>query len=865
MPTAGRMQPFLNTIIRMKKLLYAALLLMVQQLPMASTQASPKGKLLESRKLTTGWQFRQVGKDQWYPAKVPGTVNTDLLKNKLINDPFAADEEKTQQWIGDEAWEYKTNFNADAATLNKENVELVFNGLDTYADVTLNGKSILEANNMFRTWRVDVKPLLKVGKNEITVILKSAYKEGLKELKQFPIQLVNDNDRGEFKTSVFTRKAQHHYGWDWGARFLTAGIWRPIELQAWDKVRIDNIQYIQKSQSSKVAAFDVVFNITSTSNQKVKLMVDGAKGKAYTTQEVSLVKGENRITLPITISNPKLWWPNGLGDQYLYKLTAAVKTSDSKSVSNTQNIGVRTVELVQEPDAKGKSFMFKVNGVPVFMKGANYIPSDHFLPRVDSMHYAKLVKRAKDANMNMLRVWGGGVYEDDLFYKECDRQGILVWQDFMFACSFYPWTDSFLKNITEEFRQNVIRLRNHPSIAMWCGNNEIREAWHHWGYQKVYNWSKQDSAAIWHGYLKIFEETIPNVLKAEDNTRYYWPSSPYYGWGSPKSLTEGDSHYWGVWWGMEPFETYEKKVPRFASEYGFQAVPSAKTLEEYIPRSEWNTSSPILRVHQKHGKGFETIDTYMKRDLPEPKNFDDYIYLSQVLQGDGITLAIEAHRRSMPYCTGSLYWQLNDCWPVVSWSSIDYRLRPKALQFMARHSFAPTLISFDNNNGDNLDIYLINDLLKDQKGTLSCRLVNLSGKELWSTSSNVVANPTTSTKVLTLAKSKMISYGDTSSLVLVTRFNDVEAAHYFAKTKSLKLDKPDFTITLGADKQGQYLTVTSRNVVKNLFINSKYELELSQNFFDLIPGTPVKVRIDTKAKITLKDITTKSMYDCMTR
>jgi beta-mannosidase len=848
----------------MKTLLYTALLLAAQLLPIVNIEANLSNPLLMNKKLNAGWQFRQVDKDQWHPASVPGTVNTDLLKNKLINDPFYGDEETKQQWIGDEAWEYKTVFVVDATTLAKERVELVFNGLDTYADVTLNGKLILQANNMFRTWRVDVKLLLKSGKNELAIIFKSAYKEGLKELKQFPIQLVNDNDRGEFKTSVFTRKAQHHYGWDWGARFLTAGIWRPIELQAWDKVRINNIQYKQKSQSSVEAVVDVVFNLTSTSNQKVKLSVAGAKGKIYATKEVSLVEGDNRIAIPISISNPKLWWPNGLGDAYLYKLTAAVKTADSRSISNTQEIGIRTVEVVQQPDAKGKSFMFKVNGVPVFMKGANYIPLDHFLPRVDSLHYAKLVKQAKDANMNMLRVWGGGVYEDDLFYNECDRQGILVWQDFMFACGLYPWTDSFLSNIREEFHQNVIRLRNHPSIALWCGNNEVSEAWHNWGYQKKYKWSASDSAAIWNGYLTIFEKIIPDVLKDEDGSRFYWPSSPLYGWASKRSLTEGDSHYWGVWWGMEPFETYEKKVPRFASEYGFQSVPSAKTLEEFIPRSEWNTKSAILRVHQKHAKGFETIDAYLKRDLPEPKSFDDYIYLSQVLQGNGITLGIEAQRRSMPYCMGSLYWQLNDCWPVVSWSSIDYRLRPKALQHMAQHVFAPLLISFAT-NGDDLDIYLVNDLLKAQKGTLSYHLFNLSGKELWSNSISAAVNATSSAKVLTLDKSKLLSYGDSSSLALVVRFNGAESVHYFAKVKSLKFEKPDLSITLGVDGKGQYLTVTSRNVVKNLFIDSKHDLDLSQNFFDVVPGSPVKVRIGSKTKISLKDITTKSMYDCMPR
>lgn len=836
-------------------------LLCIPKFNHAYASTTKSDNLLIRHKICTSWQFNQVGKKEWYPATVPGTIHTDLLNNKLVSDPFSGDEEGKQQWIENESWQYKTIFEVDAVLLKSDNVDLVFYGLDTYAEVFLNGEKVLEADNMFRTWRIGAKEHLKPGKNELLILFKSAYNEGLKILKQFPIHLVNDNDKGEFKTSVFTRKVQHHYGWDWGARFVTAGIWRPVEIEAWSKVRINNIHYEQLSQSKKEARFCATLNLSSTTSQRATIKITDKNGRIYTSEEVNLERGSNKKRLTFSIFNPKLWWPNGMGKPNLYSVKANVIVG-RHSTTDIQQIGVRTIEVIQSPDSTGSSFMFIVNGVPTFMKGANYIPLDHFLSRVDGVHYQKAVSRAREANMNMLRVWGGGVYEDDRFYQECDKQGILVWQDFMFACSFYPWNRDFMENVKEEASQNVIRLRNHPSIALWCGNNEISEAWHNWGYQKKHQWSKADSAAIWDGYLDLFEKLLPEVVKEEDPRRFYWPSSPLYGWGSPKSLTHGDSHYWGVWWGKEPFEMYEKKIPRFASEYGFQSLPTVKTLEEYVPRSEWSTTSPVMKVHQKHAIGFQIIDSYMKRELPNPKNFDDYIYLSHILQGNGITLAIEAHRRNMPYCMGSLYWQFNDCWPVTSWSGMDYKLRRKALHFMATKAFAPNLVSI-HKNGDTIETHLIADYNAKTKGFLRSKLYRLSGELLWRSDSVVTLNENSAKVVKRVAEKDLLLHDTPSNLVLVTSFEGVTSFHYFTTIKNLNLQKPSYTINLKSVAKGRYmLEIRSNNLMKNVFIDSStLELELTDNYFDIEPGHTVQIGVQSSGKVNLKEISIKSMYD----
>lgn len=572
--------------------------------------------------------FRNLSKENWtfnkqndivkYQATIPGTIHTDLFQNQLISDPFFGANEKELKWIENENWEYKTTFVLTKEELQNQNIDLQFEGLDTYASVYLNDILVLAANNMFRSWNISVKNKLKTGKNHLKVIFKSAVEVGKQEAQKLSYTLPGDE-------KVFTRKAQYHYGWDWGPRFVTAGIWKQVKLHFWNTATIQNVRFEQAG----ITEYDALlfFNITVNSQMEgdYVFVINGNKYKR------KLPKGATLIELPYTIENPKLWWCNGLGEAHLYDFDISIHKKRKEIDSNHLKIGLRTIELVQGEDEKGKSFYFKLNGIPVFMKGANYIPSDSFVTRVDAEKYKKVVENAKNAHMNMLRVWGGGIYENDAFYDECDKNGILVWQDFMFACAMYPGDTDFVQNVKQEVIDNVNRLQNHPSIALWCGNNEVDEGWHNWGWQKQYQYTKSDSTKVWNDYKTVFHEVIPKTLDSlvSKEKNVYWSSSPSIGWGRKESLLKGDSHYWGVWWGMEPFEMYTKKVGRFMSEYGFQGMPSMETLQKVIRKEDLNFNSDAVKNHQKHPTGYETIKTYMERDFQVPDNLRiTHIYLN---------------------------------------------------------------------------------------------------------------------------------------------------------------------------------------------------------------------------------------------
>ncbi|MEF9949990.1 MAG: glycoside hydrolase family 2 protein, partial [Mucinivorans sp.] len=692
--------------------------------------------------LVENWTFRMRDtaqmadtlpvKEAWTAATVPGTVHTDLLAAGVISEPFASVAETELQWIEGRDWDYRLTFSPSSDLLKEQVQELVFKGIDTYADVYLNDSLILQTDNMFLEWRVDVTGLLHKGENQLLVSFRNTYQEGLKRANQYAVKLPADNDKGEVKTSLFTRKAPYNFGWDWGPRFLTVGIWRPVALEGWTTARIGDVQFIETSQSTEVATFDAHVRVIYAGNEtSVNVILADSLGTMYAMNEVDLQgAGDTVIDMQFEIQNPKLWWPNGTGDANLYTLHTILAHKDNvEKLDQTVNqIGVRTVRLVQEKDTidsrPGQSFYFEVNGEPIFAKGANYIPQDVFLPRLTPDNYASFIAQCKESNYNMLRVWGGGIYEQDLFYDLCDKAGIMVWQDFMFACGFYPWDKEFLASVRAEAIYNVRRLRNHPSIVIWCGNNEINEAWHQWGYQKAYGWTKAEQDMIWRGYKALFHELLPEVLRAEDSTRYYHPSSPLYGRGDPRSQTMGDVHYWGVFHDEEPFSTYKDKPGRFSNEYGFQSLACYDTYREYFKDSDMTLYSDAMRVHQKNPKGYRVMEEYMVRDLPLKKgNFRQYVYLTQLLQAEGIKIAMEGHRQKRPYTMGSLYWQVNDCWPVASWSSIDSRGRWKALQYYARRSFAPTAISFEKiDSTGEVRLWGVTDELIERRGSVKLTL-----------------------------------------------------------------------------------------------------------------------------------------------
>lgn len=794
-----------------------------------------------SRELGSGWEFRQVGEGAWLPSRVPGCVHTDLLAAGRIPDPFYRDNETKLQWIGKTDWEYRTTFTAGASELAREHVELVFEGLDTYATVFLNGARVLEADNMFRTWRVDAKPHLTPGRNELLVRFRSPINEILPRMKTLGYELPAVNDQGE-KTSPHTRKAPYQYGWDWGPRFVTSGVWQPVRLEAWDGARLDGLHVVAQRVTAGRAELDVEVAVVAGAEHETTVVVDSADvGVAPARATARLRPGRNTVRLTLTVSNPRLWWPNGLGAQPLYSLRA--RALDGRRVFDTASarVGIRTVELRQEPDQWGKSFAFVVNGVPVFAKGGNWIPADSFPNRVTPERYRQLLESCRDANMNMVRVWGGGIYEEDVFYELCDELGLMVWQDFMFACSMYPGDDVFLENVRQEAIDNVRRLRNHPSIVLWCGNNEVETAWMHWG------WKDRLPAGLWDDYKKLFHGVLPAVVAEHDPTRSYWPSSPSSNLeDDADSQKIGDVHFWAVWHASEPFDKYKEQHPRFMSEYGFQSFPLIETVKSYTVPTDWNIESPVMKHHQRHPRGNALIREYMLREFREPKDFESFLYVSQVLQAEGIKLGTEHMRRIMPRNMGALYWQVDDCWPVASWSGMDYFGRWKAMHYYARRFFDHVLVSTDD-RGEEIAIYVTSDRKEAVRGDLRVRVRDFTGRVLSERVVPVEAAPVSSSTVVRARESELLAGADPRAVYLESELVSggttlSRSRHFFVAYKDLLVPRPTLTTRVGRSGRATTVTVMADTYARAVHLTLD-GASFSDNFFDLAAGERVTVTV----------------------
>jgi beta-mannosidase len=823
------------------------------------TRAPPSTLAMSSRPLAGPWKFRELaGDDQgpsplgarardWLPASVPGTVHTDLLAAQLIDDPFFGQNERDQQWIGERDWEYQTTLPADAALLAREHVELVFEGLDTYATVLIDGTPLLTANNRFRRWRVPIRSELHAGDNVLTVRFRSALAEGKAASARLGYELPASNDRGDPKVSVFARKAPYSYGWDWGPRFVTSGIWRPVHLEAWDDVRLLDVQVVTEALSDERADLAISSTIVASRAGPAQLDFSLASGDALGSARAQLHPGENRVQARVHIDHPERWWPNGLGAQRLYEIETRLALSGVQKDERRLRVGLRTVEVEHRLDPGGKSFSIRVNGEPVFMKGANYIPEDSFLPRVTSERYERTLRAAAAVHMNMLRVWGGGVYADDRFYALADELGLLVWQDFMFACSMYPSDAAFLENVWAEARDNVRRLRNHPSLALWAGNNENEWGWRDWGWQQPL--SEPQRAQVSAGYRRIFRELLPEIVAVEDPGRFYTQSTPSANEAgiAPNQLGFGDAHYWGVWGGNEPYEKYADNVSRFMSEYGFQSLPELATVQRYSPPAERRVDSDVMRAHQRHPRGAELIATYLARDFKPPRDFESYLYVTQVLQATVIQFAAEAHRRKMPFNAGSLYWQLDDTWPGASWSSIDYFGRWKALQYAARRFFAPLLASTSVEQGV-LRVYGVSDRRRATPAHLALRLLDFEGRALWSKALDVELAPNTSQVYFEAPEAELLGTAARQRVVFVAELTDAEgkasrSVHYFEKAKDLALPRPELRIERQSENAtGASLRVSARRLARAVWLSSDAASgSFDDNYFDLLPGESVRV------------------------
>ena len=656
---------------------------------------------------------------------------------------------------------------------------------------------------------------------------------------------------------------------------VTSGIWRPVTLRFYDVATIADFHVKQLSLTDQVAKLSNELEINSISEKEkpaevlISYSLEGGE-EVMVKENVTLKPGLNQVQIPLDIQNPVRWMPNGWGKPHLYDFSVQV-VCDGKTVAARQHrIGLRTIRVVNEKDKDGESFYFEVNGIPMFAKGANYIPDDALLPNITTERYRTLFQDMKEANMNMVRIWGGGTYEDDRFYDLADENGILVWQDFMFACTSYPSDPTFLKRVEEEAEYNIKRLRNHASLAMWCGNNEILEGLKYWGWQK--NYTPEVYENMFRGYDKLFQGLLPAKVKELDEGRFYKHTSPYFAnWGRPESWGTGDSHNWGVWYGKKPFESLDTDLPRFMSEFGFQSFPEMKTIATFASTKDYQIESEVMNGHQKSSIGNDLIRTYMERDYVVPEKFEDFVYIGLVLQGHGMRHGMEAHRRNRPYCMGTLYWQLNDSWPVVSWSSIDYYGNWKALHYQAKRAFAPLLVNAIQ-EGDSLSVYLISDLLEKQSQlTLEMKVIDFNGKTLDKEVVRAVEVPANvSSCIFRKPLSEWVTSEHRKNSFLLLALKDktgkkiAEEVYFFNKTKDLELPQTNVSMKVKQSDGKCEVTLSSSKLAKDVFIQIPVQgARFSDNFFDLLPGENKKITITSPdiKKGEQQNITVKHVRD----
>ena len=720
-----------------------------------------------SQSLNQGWNLKTDTLGINLQVNLPSEAHADLYAAGIIPHPYGeGDEEQQLQWIPQHIWDYSLTFNVDNKVWNQDNIDLIFNGLDTYADVWLNGEKILHSDNMFVRYEKEVKNLLKKHDNELTVRFYpfDAQRDSLIETYRL---------RFPEKYAVM-RKAAYQNGWDWAPRYLNIGIWKDVELVGWNGFKVENVSVLTENINGNDAEMSANIEVSCDGEQELKFVVL-QDGKEVASKHVSN-EGKNFIKIPFVLQNPELWWPNEMGEQTMTDFEIDIYENDKLVDTKKVTTGVRQIELIEEPDSIGCAMYFKVNGRKVYIKGANYVPEEMIETWMSKEKTEKLLAECVPAHFNMLRVWGGGIYPPDYFFDICDSQGIMVWQDFMFAGTTYPYSDEFLNNVREEAIQQVIHYQNHPSLAIWCGNNEVSEGYVNWGWQKSMGWSDADYDEMKRGMDTLFVDIFSQVVDTYDGTRSYWASSPKNGWGKPESLTEGDVHYWGVWWGELPYEMYLEKVGRFNSEFGYQAYPSIETKHQKHPRGE--------ELIQKH------IERYICRDAARHVPTTDYVYYSQLSQAYGIGLAIEAQRAAKPRCMGTLYWQLNDAWPVISWSSIDYEGNKKILHEKLKELYAPILIGVLPTTDGNYTVYAVSDLYREINADLILNVHDFD-KNLLKSYSEKVKIPENGCIHLSLDVNDFVKDFDKTKIYIVMQLieNDMvisERKQYLVYPKHLK-------------------------------------------------------------------------------
>jgi beta-mannosidase len=834
---------------------------------------------MQKQSLSGAWQFRQAESPEWLPATVPGGVHTDLMAAGRIPDPFVGDNELRTQWVAETDWEYARTFEADPAVMAEEQVYLVCDGLDTLAEVSLNGNLLGATDNMFRKYWWEVKNLLRPGVNRLSVRFASPVQYVSERLAEREMRGVTQAIPG----GPYLRKAPCQWGWDWGPMLPPIGIWKELRLEGYSAARLAHV-HVRQTHANGAVTVHVKARVEALPGHEgkkftVRARITGPGGSAVETEAIvpqGSPVGADSIELSLPISAPQLWWPNGYGAQPLYDLAVTLRTADGgEADSAAYRIGLRTIELRQQPDQWGRSFQFVVNGVPIFAKGSNWIPADSFPTRISDAYLEGLIRSAAESHQNMLRVWGGGLYEEERFYDLCDRYGILVWQEFLFSCSIYPLDDpAFVENVRQEAIQNIRRLRHRASLCLWCGNNEMEWGWEMWGWSGLTPDEEQvkaiaeriprlrglvqalsgryrppqDWEALRDAYDRFFHHTLPGWVADEDPDTAYWPSSPSS--DTPfldvNGETKGDAHYWDVWHGRKPFTAYRDQYPRFMSEFGFQSLPPLETIKTYAEPKDWNMTSYIMEHHQRSASGNGLMFGQMTDTFRMPKDFPSLVYLSLLLQAEGIRYGVEHYRRNTGRVAGTLYWQLNDTWPVASWSSLDFFGRWKALHYAARRFYAPVMLSLED-KGTQVGIHVTSDLRIAWKGSVRWSLETISGRVLENGEEAANAAPLASTPIRTLDFGDRLSDAEKRTTVLIAELWQegrpvARNLATFVPNKHLELAEP--RLTVGVDRSGDTLRfdVTAGSLARFVELSLEgADAVFSDNYFDAPAGRTVTV------------------------
>lgn len=785
------------------------------------------------------WLMKPVTSSDWIPASVPGSVMHALQEVKQIEDPYYRDHEDLYYPLSEQDYEYKHTFQAGTELLGCDKLELCCEGIDTISDIYLNEQHVGSTGNMHRTYRFDIRSQLQVGHNELRIILRSPVQYITELQEQDPLWGIECTVPGY----PHIRKAHYMFGWDWGPKVPDAGIWRPISIHGYTAGKLEDVYVEQLHEDEAVTLFIRTKTEELTANKALTIQAELWAPNHEIVATTSAQVEANSALMQFKVDKPELWWPNGYGEQPLYKLRIQLLNDSDALDHKEMELGLRTIQLQRKPDEWGESFDFVVNGIPLFAKGANYIPEDNIIPRTSRERTKELLEGCIDANFNMIRVWGGGYYPNDYFYELCDELGLIVWQDFMFACAVYRLNEEVIDNITREAEDNVRRIRHHACLGLWCGNNEMEEAWVNWNFPKT-EMLKAD-------YLQLFESLLPNVLAKHDPTTPYWSSSPSSGGGfnEPNDPNRGDTHYWDVWHSLKPFTDYRNYYFRFASEYGFQSFPSLRTINSYTLPEDHNIFSYVMEKHQKNGTANGKILFYLSEYLLYPKDFESMLISSQLLQAEAIKYGVEHWRRHRGRCMGSLYWQLNDSWPVASWSSIDYYGRWKALHYFAKKFYDPVLLSACEEDTA-VSLHLTNDRLTPFYGQVEWQLRDHANQVLMNEMIDVSVEPLSAMQLNALDFTQELSGENSRRLYISYRLIEdgrtlTNGTTLFVRPKHFDFLEPYLTAHVEDAERHYHIAVKAEAYAKyvNLEINNT-DAVFNDNYFDLNAGETKVVTLD---------------------